>query len=195
MERPFCSALAGARRGIGRCQGFTLIEMLVVFAISAILLTLAVPSMRSLIDRNGVANSVNALMSTLSFARAEAMKRGMVVSVCRSADVDTAAMPSCSAGSDWASGWIVFADLNADGAFDANGGDMLLRSQGTLARSGSITQNMNVDLQFLPTGLMRTGASNFLFRPGTGGSTFMRLICLGIVGRARLVNDTASCST
>jgi type IV fimbrial biogenesis protein FimT len=167
--------------------------MAVVLAISAILLTLAAPSMRDLIERNSVASNVNALMSTLSFARAEAMKRGMMVAVCRSADADTAATPSCSPGTDWASGWIVFADANADGAFNAGAGDVLLRSQGTLARSGSIERNQTASLQFASTGLMTAGASGFQFRPFSQTSKFRRLICLGIVGRARLVDDTEKC--
>lgn len=64
-------------------RGFTLIELLVTVAILAILLGLAVPSFRSLIENNRTQTAANNLTGALQFARSEAIKRGVATQICR----------------------------------------------------------------------------------------------------------------
>lgn len=172
---------------------------MVVIAISAILVAIAAPSMRSLVESNGVASSVNSLMSAISFARAEALKRGVTVTMCRGVDADaTTTTPACSSGAQWESGWLVFADFNADGKFDAS--DILLRVQGSLAASGSIRQGGDQtrtfpSLRFTATGLLRQGASTFTFiAPSdvaalSNSPSTRRRVCVSLIGRARTISD------
>jgi type IV fimbrial biogenesis protein FimT len=54
---------------------------MVVIAISAILMGLAAPSMRNLIESNGMSDSIDSLMGSIAFARAEAIKRGVPVAL------------------------------------------------------------------------------------------------------------------
>ena len=64
-----------------RRQGFTLIELMIVVAVLAVILTLAAPSFRDLILMQRL-RGVNAqLVTDLSFARSEAISRGTFVQV------------------------------------------------------------------------------------------------------------------
>jgi type IV fimbrial biogenesis protein FimT len=88
-------------------NGFTLIEMMVTIAIMAILLSIAVPSYQSVTTSMRMTNEINALAADINFARSEAVKRGLNISVCPPSG------GACSTGSNlsWAGGWVVF-DLN-----------------------------------------------------------------------------------
>jgi type IV fimbrial biogenesis protein FimT len=192
MKQLFCAGREAFRRRPARICGFTLVEMLVVITISAILLSLAVPSMRRLIESNGIANSVNSLMGVINYVRAEALKRGVTVSLCRSTDAESANPPSCDAGEHWESGWIAFVDFDDSGTFDAGAGEVLLRAQASLAASGSLVQGPTVSsLRFDGTGLMKS-ATSFSFESPSKTPSLNRLICIGRAGRVRLVTDAAA---
>jgi type IV fimbrial biogenesis protein FimT len=181
-------------------DGFTLIETTVTIAIAAILMSLAAPSMRNLIERNSVADSVNSFVSAVSYARAEAIRRGLPVTLCRSADAETSGTPSCSADPAWQAGWMAFVDLDGDGAFESSQGDSLLRVQGALDRSGAIIQGnpegggSYASLRFRPTGTLKNGASTFTFKSPSDIESMRRGVCVGFVGRIRLISSTESCS-
>lgn len=99
--------------------GFTLIELLVTISIAAVLLAMAVPGFVSTINRSRLSGAANELVASLQYARSEAIKRNLAVTVCRSDDQAT-----CSAGSGPWPGWIVVvADGNGDG--NANDPDVL----------------------------------------------------------------------
>ncbi len=70
-----------------RSRGFTLVELLVVMTIGAILVAAAVPSfswfIASLADRR---TPLTPMVAAFELARSEAIRRGTVVSVCRSLD-------------------------------------------------------------------------------------------------------------
>lgn len=194
MKRPLCSGARQPHPHTTGKAGFTLIEMTVIIAISAILVALAAPSMRNLIESTGVANSVNSFVGSISYARSEALKRGLPVTMCRSVNADTSSTPTCSSGSGWEAGWIVFVDFNGNGTVNATGGDVVLRAQGSVARSGTILQNGsgNPSLRFAATGLLKSGASSFSFSPPSDTSSLQRLVCVAFGGRARLITDTVS---
>jgi type IV fimbrial biogenesis protein FimT len=88
--------------------GFTLIEAMVVVAIMTISLAVAIPSMSGLLHDSRISSNVNEFIAAVTLARVEAVKRGRLVTICRSSNADTAS-PTCdSALSDWSSGWLVF---------------------------------------------------------------------------------------
>jgi type IV fimbrial biogenesis protein FimT len=91
-------------------RGFTLVELMMTLVIASIVLTMAVPGMRDLIQNNRITGQVNEMVTAFNLARMEAIRRGSPVSVCASAD-----QASCSGANDWASGWIVFTDANGSG--------------------------------------------------------------------------------
>lgn len=106
-------------------KGLTLIELLVTMVVLIIVISIAVPNMRSLIKRQDLISKSSLLSSTLAYARNEAVARVANITVC-----GTANQTSCNGNSDLSSGWLVFFDKNADGAFVAADGDELLKQGG-----------------------------------------------------------------
>ena len=93
----------------GRQRGVTLIELMTVVAVITLLTAVTAPSLRSFSLRNQVTSSQSAFLSTLSFARSEAARRGIPVFVVAAA--------GGSSGNEYANGWDVYADNDADGVF------------------------------------------------------------------------------
>jgi type IV fimbrial biogenesis protein FimT len=109
-----------------RQNGFTMTELMVVVAIVAILLAIGVPSFRYVTNANRMTAEVNGLLGDLMFARGEAIKQGLPVVVCPSADNQT-----CANVTTWESGWIICVDANANGTCDV--GESVLRVQRSFA--------------------------------------------------------------
>lgn len=175
------------------CRGFTLIELMVTISIGVILMTMGVPMMRNLIERNAVAGHVNSFVGAVQLARSEAIKRGISVVVCRSANAETSSTPTCAAsGTGWESGWIVFADrdINDQMNWASGSSDVLLRVQGVINDSGGIEQNAFRKLVFRPTGLMSAGASQITFNSRSLASSQQRRVCVTMAGRTRVINNS-----
>jgi type IV fimbrial biogenesis protein FimT len=91
-----------------RTRGFTIIELMITLAIAAILITLAAPSFKSFILDQRVRTASFEVLSTLNFARSEAIKRNANVTV-------------TPAAGGWSNGWTV-----------ADGGGTTLKTQSAL---------------------------------------------------------------
>ena len=87
-------------------KGFKLIELMVTIAIGTILLVVAVPSFVAFQRNALLPNPASNFIAALNLARANAMKQG----------VDTYVVPKT--GSDWSSGWNVYADTNWNHSYD-----------------------------------------------------------------------------
>jgi len=87
-------------------SGFTLIEFLMVILIVAIIAAIGIPSFKYVTTSNRISTEVNNLLEDMRYARTEAVKDGMPVTVCASVSPYTA----CSNATAWETGWIVFAD-------------------------------------------------------------------------------------
>ena len=82
-----------------RYHGFSLVEVMVVIAMVGILAAIAAPSFDGLIRRSRIDAATEAFRTANAYARSEAIKRGVPVSI--------------SANSaDWRNGWQVFVDDN-----------------------------------------------------------------------------------
>ena len=190
------------KRVSAKFRGFTLLELMVVLAIAAILVTIATPSLALLLQSQTRSSAVNTFLADMRYARSEAIRRGGGVTLCRS-DLPEATSPNCStttgnSGSGWASGWIVFHDLNADGLKDA--ADPLLRVQSPVAAIESIleggagTPGTPSTFRFTGTGRLfdLSSATKLTF----GGSSYtadaQRVVCISFAGRARIAGDGAS---
>lgn len=85
-------------------KGFTLIEMMVTIAIIGILAAIGMPSYNNMISSIRISARINTLSDTLNFARTEAMKRGLTVSVC------PIASNICNVTTNWSGGYSTLLD-------------------------------------------------------------------------------------
>ncbi len=143
-------------------RGFTLIEVVVVMAVFAILLTIAVPSMSQFVTENRIKQAATDINMTLLNARSNAMRMGVPVVVCASTGATSGSVPSCD-GSSWSSGWVSFIDFQRTGSPTASG---VLVTHGSIPSSlyVTVTPSGTTGLQYLPGGQMQLQVT------GSGGS-------------------------
>lgn len=95
-----------------------MVEILVTLSIVALLMTLAVPSFKPLLDRWRVKQSVGALADSLRLARSEAIKRGGNV-IIQKVPNNTNGCTLADAVDSWGCGWFVYLDVNANNMYDS----------------------------------------------------------------------------
>jgi type IV fimbrial biogenesis protein FimT len=118
-----------------KMRGFGLMELVIVMLVVAILAGIAIPSYKYVTTSNRMAGEINGLLGDLQFARSQAIKEGLPVTVCSSADQLT-----CG-NSHWQNGWIVFLDSNGNGIRDA--GEQIVRTQNDFSASGDTLEPAN----------------------------------------------------
>ena len=104
-----------------RNRGFTLLELMVVVVIAGILLGLGVPAMGNFIRNARMTSAANDMLAALHYARSEAIKRRVAVTVCATTEPLLAlpSLPACSNSTDISGmGWVVFVDPDRDGQID-----------------------------------------------------------------------------
>jgi type IV fimbrial biogenesis protein FimT len=121
-----------------RTRGFTLIELMAVVAVVAILVVVGIPTLRDTMIRSRLSGQVQEFYGTLALARSEAIKRGLPVSICKS-NTGT----SCTAGSAWRDGWIVFVNNDNDSPAAVDGGETILRVFPALPATDTLNANNN----------------------------------------------------
>lgn len=183
-----------------KSAGFTLIELMVVIAIASVLMKLAAPSFKQLLQSNTISSNVNNFLADMRYARSESVRRGGGVIMCRS-DAPEAASPVCGSGSGpggngWVSGWIIFIDLDGDGTRIASSTDPVLRVQAAITAMDSIQEANSTKFRFTATGRLTLGGiTSFEFGGGNYAGTVKRTVCVSVGGRARLAGDGyASCT-
>ena len=88
-------------------RGFSILELMVVVAIAAILLTVGVPSFQTLVFNNRITTEINRFSGSLAIARSEAVKVNTRVVVCPTSDG-----ASCDKDADWENGWLTYIERN-----------------------------------------------------------------------------------
>lgn len=96
--------------------GLSIVELMVTVAVLTILLAIAVPSFRNVMNRGNVASAVNSLSADIQFARGSASSQHRFVSICRSTSGTGCDIPTGSTH-DYDVGWMVYSyDVSAKGA-------------------------------------------------------------------------------
>ncbi|MFC5428738.1 GspH/FimT family pseudopilin [Paraburkholderia denitrificans] len=168
-----------------KCEGFSLVESMVVVVLLAICATAATPVFVAWRVRDEVNARAGALLGTLAYARNEAIRRKGRVTVCRLDTSRNCLAPgkSCPSGAaDWSCGWAVMAEVS--------GVPKLLRVQPALEDVG--VASPLTAIVFTPPagqaiGVMRT----FELAPrtqtaATRGAAWRRCIRIAAGGRARI---------
>lgn len=151
-------------------------------AVLATLLGLGVPAYNDTIRNNQIAAASTDLVTALSLARSEALKRGLRVSVCAATNAD-----ACAAGNDWSNGWIVFVDnFGASGVM--NDGDVPLHSWAAPARGVAVVSEQDTAVSFTKRARAE-GAQQFtVTKKGCSGNQ-QRHIDVSAVGRIGLTRQ------
>jgi type IV fimbrial biogenesis protein FimT len=166
-------------------SGFTLVETLTVVALLAVIAVMATPSFVAWHVRDQVDARARALVSTLAYARSEALRRGARVTVCRTDAARhclAAGQPCGNGATDWSCGWAVLADRG--------GTPMLLRAQASLVAVSIVGTQTN--LTFTPPAGQVIGTfRSFDIAPrvpskATHGDKWRRCIRIAAGGRARI---------
>lgn len=114
-----------------RNTGFTLIELMLAISIAAVLVTLALPAMHDLQQRQRIDATANDLVAHINLARQHAVLQREFAVICPSLDGN-----GCSGDNRWEHGWIVFRDPDRNRQPD--GPDDILRV-------GSAVEGLTID--------------------------------------------------
>ena len=171
---------------MNRRSGFTLLELMVTLAIVAIVLTVGIPSFREMMRENRLATQTNEFLAALALARSEALKRGVRVTLCKSADG-----ASCTTDDGYEQGWIVFVDPNNNATVDL--GEEILRVYGAMPGGLTLTGNTPVRsyVSYVASGMTRLIGGGFQAGTLTLCATpKARSIVINSVGRTRVAQAT-----
>ncbi|MEJ1358659.1 MAG: GspH/FimT family pseudopilin [Candidatus Sedimenticola sp. (ex Thyasira tokunagai)] len=161
-----------------RLYGITLIELLIVLAISGILFASAGPAFSTLIGSTAITTAVNDMVGRLHLARSEAVTRRVKVTLCPSDDKIT-----CLKTTEWHHGFIIFSNENGNGVVD--GEDQLLRTyQPSSSRVEIYSTPGRKKLSYKPDGGAR-GSNATLAICDAGGELPPRYVIVSGTGRPR----------
>ena len=177
-------------------NGFTLIEMMVVLALIAIIVTLSTP-LSNIYRQNQVATQVHEFISTLNLARNEAVSRGVSVSICiPTQGTDTQGNPvtvcdtSGTASQNWANGWIVFIDNNGNCAIDTNADpsldDTVISQHNALANGFTLQSVANNCINYNAQGITPVTNGMWTLNDPSATNAFTRGINIALSGRVQL---------
>lgn len=177
-----------------RESGFTIFELIAVVSIVAISASLAVPSFRETIRNNRIITTSNDVLTGLTLARTEAIRRNQTVTICGSSDPE-AAVPSCVGTGAWTDGWVVFVD--ADNNTQPTNAAEIVRKQAVDAKGIEIIRSGGASrISFTPNGLALTFNSTVSVCDDRKGDSseheHMRNVILNNSGRLRIAPPTTA---
>jgi type IV fimbrial biogenesis protein FimT len=165
-------------------RGFSLIELMVVVALLAVLAGIGIPNLQSFLIRSRLTAAVNEVNAHLQFARSEAIRRNLPVTVRRNA----------GAAGNWSEGWNTFLDTNGNGTQDV--GDELLRAGRAFTDPMTLRAGTTIPdrLTFDGTGRLTTAGGVFVICHGTdlvsGSESRSRALLVSPTGRVRMALDS-----
>ena len=178
-------------------SGFTLYELLITVPVIGVIITIGVPNMREFTANSRVTAAANDLLSAFLLARTEAARSKENVTICASANGTSCASTSFD------DGWIVFIDIDGDGAVDGGDGDAVVRQFPAVNAAIDITSrdingNGADDFTFAPSGMGMGNAGALSTaticddrgnRVAAGGWSSARVLIVTPLGRSTVLRD------
>lgn len=169
-----------------RVRGFSAIELVAIVTIVGILLAAGMPSFQSLMQRQRLTTTANALFMAVNLARSEAIQRGTRVDLVPAGE-----------GRSWNDGWVVFVDANGNRRPDAD--ETIVFTHEPIDRDLRITPRFTDSkvqyIAFNGTGRTRTNASRHASQSGhwlLELGTQSRKIVINFLGRPRVCDPQAA---
>ncbi|MES2626417.1 MAG: GspH/FimT family pseudopilin [Pseudomonadota bacterium] len=163
--------------------GFTLIELMFSVATVAVLATISVPGLNSMLQENAAEALLNDLARTMNKARASAVFQGQTVTMCRSKDKQ-----GCNG--NWHDGILVF--LDPDGNHVLKSSDEILHITAGASLPGTLILRSFPNkqyLQFTAMGVINNQTGNFTWCPADKNPRLAQQLIFNITGRVRFAVD------
>ena len=166
-----------ARKTIG---GYSLSELLMTLVLASTIMMLGVPSFTNLIADQRMRSEADALFHGAHLARKLSVVRRRAITLCASRDRET-----CSGGSDWSAGWILFEEMGSDGLGERGTAETLIRShvagEGLLLAANRSRFTFRATHRRATNGTIRLCAEN--------GAGRARAIIISYTGRPRVAYE------
>jgi type IV fimbrial biogenesis protein FimT len=167
---------------MSRERGLSLVELLVTLGVVTILMSVAVPSFRTISMNSRQASTINELVSGIHLARNTAITVNARVGICASSNGQ-----SCQVVG-WNEGWVAFHDVDNDQNRDADE---------TILATGSEVTGITIDssqfpnaFSYRPNGRVMNGSvasnSGEFAMCDQRGSDHAKVVIVGMSGRPRL---------
>ncbi|MBQ0961365.1 GspH/FimT family pseudopilin [Ideonella sp. 4Y11] len=191
-----CSRGLHQRRRARVGAGFGLLELLISLAVLTILASAAVQPAQQMLRARSVDHAVEGMVSALARARAEAMARAEVVTVCPRDPQAGDAAAVCANSLEWSAGWLVFVDRAQRGRLEPN--DLLLQAIQPPPHPPRVLATLR-RISFMPTGISLNAASHIDFvpegsDPAAPDVVGARRACVNKPGRLRLLSRVLPCA-
>lgn len=168
-------------------SGFTLLELMVVLAVGALILSFGVPSFVGVVRDTRIVSETNQFVTSVNLARSAAVQFQRDATICTSNDY-SATTPSCSGATDWSNGWVVWVDKDRDSAIDA---DEVLSVQEPLSDTTVFDSASNNRFAYDARGFGLTGADTVSVCDNRTNETGRR-IRINAAGRTSVTDQPCS---
>ena len=162
--------------------GLTIIELMIAIAVLSIVLSIGVPSFERIMVTNQLAGQANNFISSINFARSEAVKRKQDIVICH-----TGPSNDCSGSDGYEDGWMVYVDIDRDASFDS-GTETIIWSNDELSSNLALTGDGNLqdEIVFRGSGRPEAGYNGSLTLCKDNELTKSRVLVISLTGRVRV---------
>lgn len=178
--------------------GYTLIELLAVLAIASTLLVVAIPMFRTQIQNSRMTAAATDLLGTFMSAKAQAIGRSDLVTVCISnEDAD-----DCATSGQWEDGWLTFVD--SDGNANVDGAEEIIQIHPALAEQLTVRTlaaetgdgSLQNSVTYRPNGLTDlSGTKRLIICNSLGYGVPVRVLIVSMLGKASILKDEDTADT
>ena len=164
--------LTGAPRTMPASErGFSLLELMIGITILGVMSSFALPELSRLVRDQRVKTATSDVYASIIYARSEAIKRNQNVALCASTNGT-----ACAGSTNWATGWIVFVDADADGA-PATAADIIKKQD---AFTNVTLTGVGTNMSYRRDGRLVAVTPNFVV---SGTNVTSRCVRLDVSGR------------